>query len=298
MLDRFEFLIGEAFVALRRNTLMTAAAITTSAVALFLLGGLGYLYFRASSTLADASGKFEMRVYIRDGSSMDTIKETAARLRKIDGVRSVNWIPKDKAWERFRKQNPSITEGIDNPFPDGFKVIVEDVALTRKIGSQIQSMAVTLPSPDGVVFQEDEERLLNELLELARWIGGGLGIVLFVTAGVLIYNAIRLTVDARRREIRIMQLVGATSLTIRTPFVIEGVIQGMVGGILAAFLIQIANGALQDYVRTQLSSTWQFPEFPVGAMVLSLGLVGAVFGLVCSGFSVRGPLKVALKGAQ
>lgn len=298
MLDRFEFLVGEAFVALRRNTLMTAAAITTSAVALFLLGGLGYLYFRASATLADASGKFELRVYIRDGSSMETIRETAARLRKVDGVKSVNWIPKDKAWERFRQQNPSITEGIDNPFPDGFKVIVEDVALTRKIGSQIQSMAVTLPSPDGVVFQEDEERLLNELLELARWIGGGLGIVLFVTAGVLIYNAIRLTVDARRREIRIMQLVGATSLTIRTPFVIEGVMQGMFGGILAAFLIQVANGALQDYVRTQLSSTWQFPEFPMLWMVMALGVVGAVFGFVCSIFSVRGPLRFALRGAQ
>lgn len=298
MLDKIEFLLAEAFVALRRNTLMTAAAITTSAVALFLLGGLGYLYFRASSTLADASGRFEMRVFLRDGSSMDTIRDTAARLRRIDGVKSVNWIPRDNAWERFRKQNPSIAEGIDNPFPDGFKVIVTDVSLTRKIGSAIQSMAVTLPSPDGVVFQEDEERLLNELLELARWIGGGLGIVLFVTAGVLIYNAIRLTVDARRREIRIMQLVGATSLTIRTPFVIEGTVQGMLGGILAAFLIQLANGALQDYVRTQLSSTWQFPEFPVAAVVLTLGFVGAAFGLICSLFSVRGPLRFALRGAQ
>lgn len=296
MLDRIEFLFTEALVALRRNGWMTAAAISTSGIALFLLGGLGYVYWRAAASLSDVSGRFEVRVYLKDGASMATIKETATKIRKIEGVRTVNWIPRDKAWERFKQQNPSITEGLDNPFPDGYKVIVTDVNFTRKVGAAIQAMPVVLPTPDGVVFQEDEERFLRELLTLARTIGGVAGTILIITAGVLIFNAIRLTIDARRREIRVMQLVGATMTTVRAPFVIEGTLQGILGGLIATVLIRLSQTGLEAYVVRNLSSTWHIPDFPFILVLLVLSGVGGVFGLFCSSLAVRGPSRFQPKG--
>jgi len=157
------------------------------------------------------------------------------------------------------------------------------------LAAQIQAMPEVYQDK-GVEYSRDAQQLISQMLSIVRWLGGALGTLLLVTAGILIYNAIRLTVIARRREIRIMQLVGASYFTIWTPFVIEGIVQGAVGGFLAAWLLFAANFGLQQFVHNVSVST-VFPTYPLWSLSFLLGFVGALYGFLCSSFAVREPLR-------
>ncbi len=289
MLDRIEFLIGEAFAALRRNGLMTFAAISTVAVSLFLLGGLGYIYLRVSEYANTIPGKFEMRVFLRDGATMADIQTTAQEIRAMTGVGSVNWIPKDKAWEKEQKQAPDLTEGLENPFPDAFKVRVTDLSLSDGIAEQIRALHAVQPER-GVSYLKEEENFVDQGLKLIRWLGAVFGGLLFLTGGVLIYNAIRLTVISRRLEIRTMQLVGASRYMIRVPFLIEGIVQGALGGLVATLLVLASNQVVIGFLSSLKSDT-SFPNFPLTSVLAILSCIGAFYGLLCSTLAVQSPLK-------
>jgi cell division transport system permease protein len=289
MLDRIEFLLSEAFTALRRNGLMTFAAISTAAVALFLLGGLGYVYFRVSQFASNVSGKFEMSVYMKADLPRPRAFETADRIKQMAGVKSVTLIPKEEAWRKQQKELEISGAGLDNPLPDQLRIILSDLNRADQLASDIQDMPEVY-SPNGVEYSKDVQKLMTDLLSIVRWLGGALGSLLLATAGILIYNAIRLTVIARRREIRIMQLVGASYSTVWTPFVIEGAIQGAAGGFIATFLLLGAQTALQNFVQ-KVSVDMIFPPYPLWPILTLLSSVGAVYGFVCSSFAVREPLR-------
>ena len=289
MLDRLEFMLSEALTALKRNLWMTFAAVSTSALALFLIGGLGYFYQRVFQFVNAMTGKFEMRVFLRDGIKKDEISAAAKEIRMIDGVKLCVWIPKETAWKKFRAENPTLGEGIDNPYPDGFKVVLNDLNKGDDVAAKIEQMRDVAPDK-GVQYLRDDQRFLTQVLAFLRWLGFGLGGTLLLTAGVLIYNAIRLTIVARRREIRIMQLVGATKMTVQTPFLIEGFMQGGVGGALAGVMLFACQLLIQTIVR-EMSSLGQLTVLPLMSGVLILGVSGSLYGLFCSYLAVREPLK-------
>lgn len=291
MLDRIEFLVGEAFVALRRNGRMTFAAISTCAVALFLLGGLGYTYLKVSEFAEAMGNRFEMRVYLKDGTDFEAIKAAATEIRAIPNVKTVHWIPRDKAWKVMKVKMPEYTAGLDNPLPDSFKVTVVDLNLGSEVADAIQSLDVVLEK-DGVVYLDDEQRMVGQFLQLVRWAGIGLGGLLFITAGVLIYNTIRLTILSRRLEIRIMRLVGATQATIQIPLVLEGVVQGMLGGLLASAMLLGCHAGLNRSLQT-MSALGQLPPFPMAFAMMLLAIAGAAYGLFCSSLALREPIKFA-----
>lgn len=290
MLDRISFIMGEALIALRRNGFMTFAAISTVAVALFMLGGLGYVYYRAAEFADTIPGKFDMRVSLKDGTTMDGIKQTANEIRAIDGVASCSWIPKDKAWERKKQEDPKLTEGIENPFPDQFKVTVSDLKSADRVVESIKKLEMVVPGSDGVQYLREEQQTIEQILLVLRLLGSVGGGILFFTGGILIYNAIRLTVLSRRVEIRLMELVGASRFTIRMPFLIEGFTQGVLGGCVSALLVYGAQRALEVQL-TSISVFGHLPPFPLAPAMALLGAVGGVYGLVCSYVAVRAPLR-------
>lgn len=293
MRDRIQFLLSEALIALRRNGLMTFAAISTSAVALFLLGGLGYVYLRVSTFATGVSGRFEMRVWLRDTAAKDDVTKIAKQIRAIPGVKEARWIPKEIEWKKQKLENPDATEGLENPFPHSYKVILVNLSDAGQVAAKIQ--AIPLVEKNGVRYLKDEQEFMDQMLRLLRWLGGGLGALLLVTAGILIYNAIRLTILARRREIRIMELVGASHFTVRMPFVIEGMVQGAVGGAFASLLILAAQAAVEQQMRSLLA-TAALPKFPLWTAMFVLSVLGASFGAVCSALALREPLKLRLGG--
>lgn len=284
MFDRIAFVIGEAVAALRRNGFMTFAAISTVAVSLFLLGGLGYSYLRAIEYAKSIPGKFDMRVFLLPGTSTVKISEAANKIRKFPGVASCLLIPKEKAWAKEMSDDPANTAGLENPYPDGFKVTIKRLQDGDTVAEQLRRIPVIDPDP-GVVYLKDEQHLIDDGLQVMRWLGLVIAGLLFVTAGVLIFNAIKLTITHRRREIRIMQLVGASNFTVRMPFLIEGVVQGAFGGALSALMLYGAQQVFQNFLMT-LSTKTHLLAFPWAQAVLILGGVGGAYGLICSGLAV------------
>lgn len=288
MLDRIEFMIGEAVSALRRNGWMTFAAISTVAVALFLLGGLGYLYIRLNEFAETLPGKLDMRVHLRDGVPAAKIPVIIKEIRAIPGVKAAIWLPKDVEWKKWKANFPgALTEG-SSPFPDAFKITIVDLDKSNSVVATLKNMPDV--DPAGVRYDSQVRDAVAGWLTFIRWLGGSLGGLLFFTSGVLIYNAIRLTVDARRKEISIMRLVGASSRTVQTPFVIEGVVQGMMGGAIATLLLLGANAALKGAL-TGMTAISALPPFPIFRSLVILCTTGMIYGLVCATMALRAPMK-------
>lgn len=290
MLDRIQFLLGEGFLALRRNGWMTFAAISTVAVALFLIGGLAYAYGLARSETNNMTGLFEIRASVLDGTGQAEISAIAKELRAIPGVKSAVWIPRDKAWAKYLADNPKHREfaEVGNPYPDMFKIVLSDLEQSDTIIANVK--ATKGIKQDEVKYMTELARLILGVQGIVSWLGFVLGGMLFVTAGILIYNAIRLTVVSRRLEIRIMQLVGASFLTIRIPFYIEGFVQGALGGTISVLILYAAQVIVNSRLP-QLFNNIQLPPFPWTLFFVALPLLGAVYGLLCSLVAVRAPLR-------
>lgn len=284
MFDRLAFVIGEAIIALRRNGFMTFAAVSTVAVSLFLLGGMGYLIFRFDEYIKTAPGRFDVRVFMKEGTTTPQIQATAKELRAIDGVKAAFHIPRDRAWDKMRRERPELYEGIENPLPDAFKVTISDLAQADRIVSEIKTIK-TVDSENGVQYLRDEIRFVEQAMGVLRWLGGVLGGTLLLTAGILIYNAIRLTILARRREVRIMQLVGASRWTIQIPYLIEGLFQGIAGGTMAGVLLFAAHQVLQN--RLSQTTSFVMPPFETVSAIAILGTLGGLYGLMCSTIALR-----------
>ena len=285
MLDRLAFVLGEAFIALKRNGTMTLAAVGTAAVALFLLGGISYAYLGLHQYAEGLTGKFEMEAYLKEGADEVTVKGVAQKIRALPGVKSAHWIPREKRWAKHRAEDPDSTQGIGNPYDHAFKVVLSDLSRGDAVAESIRSMPEV--NPDAVFYMQKELRLVEDLKGLLRWAGLGLGGLLLLTSGLLIYNAIRLAVLSRRTEIRIMQLVGASRLTIRFPFLVEGFVQGTLGGALAGVLLYSCHWALKWKLQNYPAFAEGLGAFPFGIATAILCAAGALYGLFCSTFAVR-----------
>ncbi len=287
--DKLEFLLSEAFVSLRRNHLMTFAAVTTAAMALFLIGGLTFSYLGLAGYAATIESKFEMNVFVRDDASPEESQALGKKLSKLPGVKSVVYKTKKEVWEDFVSENPNLTKGleIENPMPDTYTVFFSDLKLAPKAAEAAKKLPEVSPS-DGIQYMGEEQALIEQLMGAIRWTGAVLGPIMLLTGGVLIYNTIRLTMVARRKEIRIMRLVGATKSTVLTPLFVEGVVQGLVGAILATGVLWLAF----SLVRTLMARTMPLVEigpFPAWKVVFLLGLVGSLYGFTCSYLAVKEP---------
>lgn len=294
MLDRISFLFGEAMQSLRRHGFMTFSAVTTVAIALYLVGSLGYAYISAMGYAKSIPGKFEMYVLLKEGTEKRTISETATAIRTMPDVATVNLIPRTKAWERLKQQQPKWTEGIENPLPDAFKVSVSDLKRADQIADAIRALPAVEPE-DGVKYMADEQRAVTRVLTFLQWLSS-MGFLLLIIAGILIYNTIRLAAINRQTEVYIMRLVGASRLTVAIPFLLEGVIEGALGGLLSAMFVR---GTLllvtREFSGIGNSSPWNealnsssnVQSFPLAAAFAVLTSLGAVYGLICSIIAIR-----------
>ncbi len=286
MLDRIEFLFEEAFTALRRNTWMSFAAITTSCMALFLLGGMGFAYRGISQYAATLPSRFEIRVFLKEAKTGIETAEARETIAKMPGVDKAVLVTKAEAWAKMQREMPDMTKGITNPLPDAFNVTLKDVDKAAVIAGEIRKLSVV--EPDGVKYEGETQALLSQTLTILRWIGTALGGLMLLTGAVLIYNAIRMTIVARRREIRIMRLVGATRLTVTVPLLIEGVVQGAIGGFLASCLI-LGSHELMARLLNDLAGFIRLGSLPAGMVFSFIVAMGAVYGFVCSLLAVRDP---------
>jgi cell division transport system permease protein len=293
MFDRLEFVLSEAIVSLKRNTLMSFAAIATAAIALFLLGGLGYAYYRINDFALEQASQFKMRVFLREDIEPQQIVLAEEQIRSIDGVSGVRYVPKEAGLQQFilrEEFDVADIEGFANFAPNEFEVYIEDLGMLDAVLAELNALDAKDPD-EPVNYLGDYQDFISGSLALIRWLGGVVGGVLLLVTGFLIYNTIRLTINARRREIRIMQLVGATPTTVWSPMFIEGAIQGAVGGFIAAILLSSGNALVRTSVANNFEIFGDPGPFPVFRMMLYLVSIGAFYGLICSAIAVREPRK-------
>jgi cell division transport system permease protein len=283
---RLQFFFGEVWRNFTRNLIMQITAIGTVTVTIVLLGA--FLFARATIGAIgdDVLKKIEISVFLSDRVSGSDARHLAAQIGDDARVKSVEYVPKSLGLQQMRDRlRGQIDTSLltSNPLPDALRVQVVDP-------SQVRNVAAFVRKKPGVASVEYAADAVQKLLRISDVLGRiGLTIVglLVFTAAIIISNTIRLTVFARRREIAIMQLVGASGGYIRLPFIFEGFLDGVLGSALALALLEVARFELVPKLTVALPFV---PMHAVGQNQLTFGLqllgVGAAVGIAASWVSV------------
>ncbi len=265
---------------------MQLTAIGTVTVTIALLGTFLFVREAVGHIGDDVMRRIEISVFLDDKTQGDAAKAIASKIEADARVEQVLYVPKA---EGLKQMSERLKGQIDtsllanNPLPDALRVRVKNPEDVSAVAASIKAQ----PGVANVVFaQETVEKLLHAGDLLAR-IGLGIALLLMFVAAILIANTIRLTVFARRREIAIMQLVGAENSYIRAPFIIEGLLDGVLGAALALAALALARHELLP----KLAAALPFIPFHVATInewqfALTLLSVGALVGVMASWFSV------------
>jgi cell division transport system permease protein len=283
---KVKFFLGEVLRNFSRNTSMQVTAIGTVAITIVLLG----LFLFVRSALADVGTRLldqiEISAYLRTDVTPAQTAAIERFLAQDPRIASVRFVPKRQGLAELRAQTRgAIDTGLltENPLPDKFRI-------KARVPEQVEAVAATvrrLSGVDNVVYGQKIVARMLALISVLRRVGIGVIAVFIGVASIIISNTIRLTVFARRREIAIMQLVGATNTYIRLPFICEGLLDGVVGALLALAVLALARAAL--WPRLLEALPWvQLTATPVDARLLAaeLLLVGAAIGAIASWISV------------
>lgn len=292
-LSTFEYFLHETFLSLKRNSWMTFASIGTVAVALFVFGMFLTIVMNTNRMADSLESQVEISVYLKDGLSESKIEDIGDKLREMQGLESVEYISKEKAIEDFKErlgeQSYILTAlGSDNPLPNAYKV-------KARVPSLVATAAKVIRQFDGVEearYGQDVIQHLFDITRLARIIGISIMAVLVGATLFIIYNTIRLTVFARRREVAIMKYVGATDWFIRWPFIMEGIFLGAVGGLIAAVFLRIAYRFVAKSIVDTLTF---FPLIPESPFMYIIGLVVIISGIFMGALGSTLSLKRFLK---
>lgn len=290
-LRTLEFALVESTVGIVRNGLMSLASITTVGLSLAILGGFVLLALGVSNVVETQLDKFEIAVWLENDTPKDVIAKLNEEIKSLPHVESVEHVTSQETWERIKEDWEDEVElsGIEpEALTDHFRVKMNHARYTAAACTSIKE----LPRVKEVIEARQVVAQVVRFADLVRLIGLCTSVVLFLIAAFIVSNTIRLTVYARRREIHIMQLVGATNWFIRLPFVFEGMILGAAGGGLACALI-IGGSQYVTKVVTQIMPL--LGQFSSGVDPLqfcaSLVVMGCVVGAVGSTISIRRFLK-------
>lgn len=283
---KIKFFLGEVFRNFTRNAGMQATAIGTVAVTIVLLGA--FLYARASIAHLgnDVFSQITISTYMKTGATAAQVESVRTALAKNDRISTAVFVSKKDGLKELRERmKGQIDTSIltENPLPDKFRVSVRDPQLVPAVAAAIRK----LPGVDSVDYGQEVVKRMLQLANVGRRVGMGVIALFVLVAGIIISNTIRLTVFARRREISIMQLVGATNMYIRLPFICEGLLDGILGAALALGVLGIARASLAP--KLALALPWlqiNVVQIDISSLVLQLFFVGGAVGIIASWIAV------------
>jgi cell division transport system permease protein len=252
---RIGFFFKEAFRALRRSAAPSFAAMLTIIITALVLGVFIPVVQATTGTANEVRGRVVVDVYVK-ATATDTEKAgLRTSLEALPNVKSVSYISKDQALAKMRKGNKEAFALLgSNPLPDSFRLtptnpdgvnaIVDDLAPRDPKAGGARHPRLT--AIDEVRNREQDTNRILSATGLVKAVTGGLALLFTLASIALIANTIRLSIFARRREVEVMKLVGATNWFIRWPFVIEGMIVGLLGGAMAVLLLTIGKQTFVD----------------------------------------------------
>lgn len=292
-----KFFIREGFRSLKRNSTMSAAAITSVIAALLVIGIFFIIVINIDYAATKLESQIEMMVYLEDGLSENIIDTMETEIRSINGVKSVEFISKNTALSNLEKnwgENSYLLEGLDgdNPLPDAFLITLADPSDASSVALSVSSIS----NIEKVVYGKEELAKLLNATYVMRMSSVVIILILLFISIFIIANTIKLTLYARRREIGIMKYVGATDWFVRMPFIIEGIIVGMIGAVVSTVILGAGYYYCSNLVKNQMIGFMSISLIPfnqiIVSMVILLLIVGVVIGAVGSLISVRKFIKV------
>jgi cell division transport system permease protein len=290
---RVNYFVDETVSNLRRNVLLTLAAVSTVSISLLLLGVVMVGGEVLTKMVSSWEGKVELNVFLRDEATPEEVKALGSQANGMPEVEKVYFESKEQAFEEYKrmfKDSPAITENVDpNALPASYRIKLKDPNSAEAVASRLQGQ----PGVDEVQFGGEAMKRLLKFTGVVRTI---LVIAIVLTLGaaiLLIANTIRLGIYARRKEIGIMKLVGATNWFIRVPFIFEGTVQAALGALVASALIYAGKVFGLDRMQDAIL----FLPLTVGSgsiirMFFTLLLIGIVIGVFGSTLALRRFLEV------
>jgi cell division transport system permease protein len=299
------FFVKEAFRSISRNAIPSFAAMASVLVTVLVLGVFIPIVQATTGAANEVRGRVLVDVYLKTDAKQPDIARVRALLQdksKVPHVGKVEFVSKAKAYAQEKARNPEAYQLLGtNPLPDTFRVTPDkpDNApalrneLTHAGGSGPATRAAPIdPAIDQVKNRKDETAKILTATRVVKLAMAALAILLVIASVLLISNTIRLSLFSRRREVEVMKLVGATDSFIRWPFVIEGVVLGALGGIIAVLLLAVGKIALLDPLASDFALIAAPRTIGFGLLAGLLLVASVAVSAAGSGISLRKFLRV------
>ena len=288
------FFLREAFKNMLLNPLMSITAVTTTAVCVLILG-VGMLVNAHVEGIINRIGQdVTITAFFPEDVSQERADEVQSSVEGYPEVSQVTYVSQEEALERFRStlsDQPEILEGLPSDvLPASIEIQLADSRSSDAVAEKLQAEGF---AEGDLLYNQKTIDNLNQATSYVIWALRGATALFFVASVLLIFNTIRLSIFARRKEIEVMKLVGASDSFVRTPFLFEGLVQGLIGAAVAALLVVWVNSVFVAWAQYEL------PFIPISSnaistvfLLLVLIAVGVVVGIAGSAFSVRRFLKI------
>lgn len=276
------------------NRTMSFASIGVLVSCLLLTGAAVLFSMNINTAMKSIEGNNSVRVYMKQGMPTLSAVKAGEEIKKLDNIATCEFVPKDEAIQQYMNilgdKDGTMLEGMtgkENPLPDAFKVSFKDLSKYKQTAVEIKKIA----GVDSINDYSDIAQKLTNLDGMITTAGSWIIILLSLVSLFIISNTIRVTMFSRRLEISIMKSVGATNWFVRVPFVVEGVIIGLVSGVIASLLLNLAY----DKMLSAVTSIALFTPIDIGSeewkITLVFILAGTLFGAIGGMISIGRYLK-------
>jgi cell division transport system permease protein len=297
---RVGFFLKEAFRSLSRNAAPSAAATLTILITALVLGVFIPIVQATTGTANSIRGKLVVDVFAKDGATLPQLHQLRDALQATPNVKKIDFITKQQALRQEAKRHPEAYKLLGvNPLPNLFRITPKDPDKVDEIIARLAPRdpktgkpTPQLPAIDEVRNRRDETSKILSATGLVKLLTAGLAGLLILTSIALIANTIRLSIYSRRREVEVMKLVGATNWFIRWPFVIEGIVVGLMGGVLAVLCLAIAKITFIDPLSDRFALLAAPKTIDFTALIVVLLLSCVAVSAIGSGLTLRRFLRV------
>lgn len=299
-INTFFYSIQQGFKNIVRNSMFSLASIATMAACIFMFGIFYVLVFNVNSMVQDAEESVAITVFFEEGVTEDQIQEIGKTIAKRSEVREMVFVSAEEAWESFKEiyfeGNEEYAEGFTgNPLANSanYEIYLKDISQQSTLVKYLQSIEEVREVKQSQAVAET----LTEFNKILSIVSGGIIMILLCVAVFLINNTITVGIAVRREEIAIMKLIGATDYLVRAPFIVEGVIIGLIGASVPLGLLYVLYEKVMSYVADKFAFIGSFLEF-VSPQILFQGLIpiglalGVGIGFFGSLWTIRKHLKV------
>ncbi len=290
-----EYVVKETSGNLWRNRLMSLAAVLTISVSLALAGASLLLKQGVSTATSQWKGGVQLLIFMQPTATNAQTSTVERQLKSLPEIKSYYYMDQAKSYQEFKQlmaNSPDLLQSVtESQIPPSFRVVLKNPSAAPSVGSLFQQQA----GVKDVNFNRGAINTMLHVTSIAQFVIVGLAAILLISASVLILNVIRVAIFSRRREVAVMKLVGATNWFIRVPFMLEGMVQGLVGSIVAAGAV-VGIQALFQYViqhfNVTILSNFLVSSHDVLMTELFVVAMGIIVGTAGSAFAVRRYLEV------